>query len=347
MCRVCGVTSDESPQDAVPLLLEVRRAGVLLPGAHSRSRARDRRSAPSRRRREARRLDVGTGAAPALQRLGCCRLLRRNAARSSSVDGAPRGALLRRARAAVRAAPSVAAHCRIVEARRTNASSSAASRTTTAPSAASSWATMSRKFQVFGPKHVGHAVGGGLDHVLAAAAAEAAADEGDRARRPTRRRARRWCRPAGSPAAASRGLAVALMRAALRRCHGDVRLRRAVARRRRSARDGAARGSVAAADAAATGAGRCRAAYCFFRLLRAAGEEDDVVVVDAGESPQLGRARIVAIGLRAVVLERAGDVHATRHARRARESGRPSRRSARRSDRSAAARAPTSRRMRR
>ena len=44
-----------------------------------------------------------------------------------------------------------------------------------------------------------------------------------------------------------------------------------------------------------------------FGLLRAAGEEDDVVVRDAGELAERLRARVVAIGLSTVVLERAGD----------------------------------------
>ena len=60
-----------------------------------------------------------------------------------------------------------------------------------------------------------------------------------------------------------------------------------------------------------------------FRLLRAAGEEDDVVVGDAGQLAQSGGARIVAVGLGAVVFERAGDVHAVgRRAERAKPLGR-------------------------
>ena len=43
---------------------------------------------------------------------------------------------------------------------------------------------MSRKFQVLGPKETAAAVGGRLDHVLPAAVAQAAADEGDLGRAP-------------------------------------------------------------------------------------------------------------------------------------------------------------------
>ncbi len=46
----------------------------------------------------------------------------------------------------------------------------------------------------------------------------------------------------------------------------------------------------------------------FFGLLRAAGEEDDVVVGDAGQLAERCGARVVAVGLCAVVLQRAGDV---------------------------------------
>src|SRR5262245_29017047 len=45
------------------------------------------------------------------------------------------------------------------------------------------------------------------------------------------------------------------------------------------------------------------------RLLRAAGEENDVIVGDVCELAQRLRARIVAVGLCAVVFERTGDMN--------------------------------------
>ena len=50
--------------------------------------------------------------------------------------------------------------------------------------------------------------------------------------------------------------------------------------------------------------------HLFFRLLRAAGEEDDVVVRNVRELSKRGRSRIIAIGLCAVIFERTRDVHA-------------------------------------
>ena len=48
--------------------------------------------------------------------------------------------------------------------------------------------------------------------------------------------------------------------------------------------------------------------HCLFRLLRAAGQQHDVILRKAGQCGQPPRGRIVAIGLRAVVFHRAGDV---------------------------------------
>ena len=60
-----------------------------------------------------------------------------------------------------------------------------------------------------------------------------------------------------------------------------------------------------------------------FGFLRAAGEENDVVVRDAGQFAERGGARIAAIGLSAVVFQRAGDVDAVgRRTERAEAVGR-------------------------
>ena len=142
---------------------------------------------------------------------------------------------------------------------------------------------MSRKFHVFGPKRDGRAVGGRLDHVLAAAAAEAAADEGDRRGAPpgaefadgvdeqdAARRARWLAAIARSRQVASGGASRAP-------------LRRAARRPRRTAPDAAARGRAAAADACGARRAKDVERVLLFGLLRAAGEEDDVVVREAGE----------------------------------------------------------------
>ncbi len=57
-----------------------------------------------------------------------------------------------------------------------------------------------------------------------------------------------------------------------------------------------------------------------FGLLRAAGEEDDVVVGDAGQLAECLRLRVVAVGLGAVVFERAGDMDAVRRSAERAES---------------------------
>src|SRR3954466_15677726 len=58
-------------------------------------------------------------------------------------------------------------------------------------------------------------------------------------------------------------------------------------------------------------------------LLRATGEEDDLVVANAGEFAKRLRARILAIGLRAVVLERSRNEDSIgRRAERAKAVGR-------------------------
>ena len=49
-----------------------------------------------------------------------------------------------------------------------------------------------------------------------------------------------------------------------------------------------------------------------FRLLRAAGNEDEIVRLDGQKAAQLLRLGIGAIGAGAVVLDRAGDVNALR-----------------------------------
>src|SRR5438477_36713 len=54
--------------------------------------------------------------------------------------------------------------------------------------------------------------------------------------------------------------------------------------------------------------------HLLLRLLRAAGEEHDLVFCDTGDFAQRDCARVVAVGLRAVVFQRAGDAHAFRRA---------------------------------
>ena len=48
----------------------------------------------------------------------------------------------------------------------------------------------------------------------------------------------------------------------------------------------------------------------FFGFLRAAGEEDDVVICYSGELTERLRSRIIAVCLGAIVFERASDVNA-------------------------------------
>ena len=102
---------------------------------------------------------------------------------------------------------------------------------------------------------------------------------------PTRRRARRWCRRAGCGAGESRVAASgeSALTVAMRRCQASADCVEQRWRRRRSVRDGAGRGSVAGADACGARRRKMSSAILLFRLLRAAGEEDDVVVGDAGE----------------------------------------------------------------
>ena len=130
----------------------------------------------------------------------------------------------------------------------------------------------------------GGAVGGRLDHVLAAAVAEAAADEGDCARRPTRRRARRRCRRAGCWRRSSRELAACGLLVDQFACGvarevrcveqlGDVVEALGMARH-----EDQSQARVLRREAAEDVDG-----VLLFGLLRAAGEEDDVVVCDAGQ----------------------------------------------------------------
>ncbi len=58
----------------------------------------------------------------------------------------------------------------------------------------------------------------------------------------------------------------------------------------------------------------------FFRILRAAGQQHDVIGNEAGRRAQGGRRRIVAVGLGSVELQRTGDFHPLRRSTQANEA---------------------------
>ena len=185
--------------------------------------------------------------------------------------------------------------------RSTKARNWSPSRTTTAASAARSWATISRKLRVWGRTRRRRR------RRPARSCSARRAGAGCRRQRqcgprPTRPPARPRCRPAGRGRRGER----------LRPTGGCAVARRGPRRPAarplpRSARDGAARRSGAARKAIAQ-VGVSLQSQGLFGLLRAAGEEDNVVRADAGGVAQRCRGGIGAIGLRAVEFYRAGDV---------------------------------------